>query len=146
MTEVVPVGRLWRASMYVVCIFVVLSGPAFLVLAHVLGASLWIGVLIGALLSLILIPVGLAMWFDVRRTARGMRRLDTAGIAGHATILSITSSSYDDRTRVALRLRVNAPGVEPFEALHTRDEDDALEVGATLGVVVDPVGHFYALT
>ena len=146
MTEVTPVGRVWRLSMYALCLLMVLSGPGFLALDLMLDASVWAGILIATVLSVILVPLALALWSDVRRTARGMTRLHDAGVAGTATILSVTPTSYDDRTRLALKLWITAPGVEPFEALHTRDNDDALEVGRTLGVVVDAADRVYAVT
>ena len=145
MTEITPAGRVWRLAMYALCIVMVLSGPGFLALGLLLHASVWACVVIAGLLSLILVPLGLVLWSDVRRTARGMRRLHAAGVAGTAKILSITPTSYDDRIRVKLRLWISAPGIEPFEALHTRDGSDDVEVGTTLGAVVDPTGRVYSV-
>ncbi|VXC38013.1 hypothetical protein [Aeromicrobium sp. 9AM] len=146
MTEVTPVGRAWRVSMYALCVVMVLSGPGFLALGILLDADLWAVILIAVVLSLILVPLGYAMGSDIRRTARGMRRLDVAGVAGTAEVLSVTHTTYEDRTRIELNLSISAPGVEPFEALHTRDGSDDLEVGTTLGVVVDPCDRFYAVS
>ncbi len=146
MTEVTPVGRVWRVTMYAMCLVMVLSGPGFLALGILLDGDLWAVILIAAVLSLILTPLALAMWFDVHRTARGMRRLEVAGVAGTAEVLSVTHTSYDDRTRVELNLSISAPGVEPFEALHTRDGSDDLEVGTTLVVVVDAADRVYAVS
>lgn len=145
MTEVTPVGRVWRMSMYALCVVMVLSGPGFLALGLLLDADAWACVLIAVVLSLVLIPLGVALSSDVRRAARGMRRLQVAGVAATAEILSITSTSYDDRTRAELSLSISAPGIEPFEVSHTRDGTDDLEVGATLGAVVDTTGRWYAL-
>jgi hypothetical protein len=145
MTEVTPAGRMWRFTMYALCVVMVLSGPGFLALDLLLHASVWAGILIAAVLSLILIPLGLAMWSDVRRTARGMRRLHIVGVAGTAEILSVTPTRYDDRTRVALNLLISAPGIEPFEVVHSHDSSDDLQVGTTLGAVVDSAGRFYAV-
>ena len=145
MTEVTPVGRTWRATMYVLCVVMGLSGPGFLALGLPLDADLWACVLIAVVLSLVLVPLGVALWSDVRRTAQGMRRLHIAGVAGIAEIVSIKSTSYDDRTRAELNLSISAPGIEPFEVVHTRDGVDDLHVGATLGAVVDATGRWYAV-
>ncbi len=146
MKEVTPVGRMWRVTMYAMCVVMVLSGPGFLALGILLDADLWAVILIAAVLSLILTPLALAMWFDVRRTARGTRRLEIAGVAGTAEILSVTPTTHDDRTRVELNLSISAPGVEPFEALHIRDSSDELQVGTTLGVVIDPCDRVFAVS
>ena len=82
MTEVTPVGRTWRVTMYVLCVVMGLSGPGFLALGLLLDADLWACVLIAVVLSLVLVPLGVALWSDVRRTAQGMRRLHIAGVAG----------------------------------------------------------------
>lgn len=74
MTEVTPVGRVWRVTMYGLCVFMVLSGPGFLALGLMLDADLWACVLIAVVLSLVLIPLGVALWSDVRRTTRVMSR------------------------------------------------------------------------
>lgn len=145
MTEVTPVGRGWRLSTYALCIVMVLSGPGFLALGLLLDADPLACILIAAAMSLFLVPLGALLWSDVRRTARGMRRLDVAGVAATAEILAVTPTSYDDRIRVELNLSINAPGIEPFEAVHRRDGGDDLQVGTTLGAVVDPDGRFYAV-
>ena len=145
MTEVTPVGRTWRLSTYGLCLVMVLSGPGFLALDLLLDANIWAGIVIGALLSLILVPLAIAMWSDVGRTARRMRRLDAAGVPATAEVLSVTPTSYDDRTRVELKLWIDAPGIEPFEALHTRDDSTDLDVDTTLGAVVDPAERLYAV-
>lgn len=145
MTEVTPVGRAWRISMYALCVVMALSGPGFVALDLLLDANLLAGIVIGGLLSLILVPLGVALWNDVRQTARRMRRLRTAGVAGTAEVLTVTPSSHDEGTRVQLDLWISAPGVEPFEATHKRDGGDGLKVGSTLGAVVDPAGRLYAV-
>lgn len=145
MTEVTPVGRGWRLSTYALCIVMVLSGPGFLALGLLLDADPLACLLIGAAMSLVLMPLGAFLWSDVRRTALGMRRLDVAGVAATAKILAVTPTAYDDRVRVELNLSIIAPGIEPFEAVHLRDGGDDLQVGTTLGAVVDPDGRFYAV-
>lgn len=145
MTEVTPVGRSWRVTMYALCVLMVLSGPGFLALGLLLDADVWACVVIAVVLSLVLVPLGVALWSDVRRTARGMRRLRIAGVAGIAEILSVTPTSYDDRTRAELNLSIRAPGIEPFEVVHTRDGGDDLQVGTTLGAVVDATGRWYSV-
>src|SRR5215213_1030127 len=118
MTEVTPAGRVWRFAMYALCILMGLSGPGFVALDLLLDASVWAGILIGGTMTLILVPLGIAMWNDVRSTARHMRRLSVAGVPATAEVLAVRPTAYDSGTRVALRLRINAPGVEPFEAEH----------------------------
>ena len=145
MTEVTLVGPSWRVTMYALCVVMVLSGPGFLALGLLLDADVWACVLIAVLLSLVLVPLGVALGSDVRRTARGMRRLHIAGVAGTAEILSVTPTSYDDRTRAELNLSISAPGIEPFEVVHTREGGDDLQVGATLAAVVDATGRWYAV-
>src|SRR5687768_13104444 len=113
MTEVTPVGRVWRLSMYALCILMLLSGPGFLALSLMLDASVWAGVLIGGLLSWCLVPLGIVLWSDIGRTARGMRRLSMAGVPGTAEVSSVTPTRYDDRTRLQLKLWIKAPGIEP---------------------------------
>ncbi|KAA1395397.1 hypothetical protein [Aeromicrobium ginsengisoli] len=145
MTEVTPAGRVARLAMYALCVVMASSGPGFLALSLLLHADLWAGLLIGALLTLILVPLGVAMWSDVRSTARRMRRLTAAGVPATAEVIAVRPTTYDSNTRVELRLWINAPGVEPFEASHTRDGGSRLEVGTTLGAVVDPDGRLYAV-
>jgi hypothetical protein len=145
MTEVTPVGHGWRVAMYAFCIIMVPTGPGFLALGLLLDANVWACLAIAAVLSLVLIPLGIALWFDVRRTARGMRRLHIRGVAATAKILAITPTSHDDRVRVELSLSISAPGVEPFEARHTRDSSEHLQIGSTLEARVDPAGRFYAV-
>ena len=145
MTEVTPAGRVARLAMYALCVVMVSSGPGFLALSLLLHADLWAGLLIGAVLTLILVPLGVAMWSDVRSTARHMRRLTAAGVPATAEVIAVKPTTYDGGSRVELRLWINAPGVEPFEASHTRDGDSGLQVGTTLGAVVDPDGRLYAV-
>ena len=145
MTEVTPLGRGRRMATYALCIVMVLSGPGFLALGVLLDAHVWACIAIAAVLSLVLIPLGVAMWSDVQRTARGMRRLHLAGVFATAEILSITPTSYDDSTRAELNLSISAPGIESFEVVHTREGGDDLLVGATLAAVVDATGRWYAV-
>lgn len=145
MTEVTPAGPAWRLSMYALCIVMAVSGPGFFALDLLLDANRLAGILIGGLLSLILVPLGVALWNDVRGTARRMRRLRTAGVPATAEVLALTPTDHDEGTRVELTIWISAPGVEPFEATHTRDGGDGLKVGSTLGAVVDPAGRLYAL-
>jgi hypothetical protein len=144
-TEVTPVSRGWRVSIYALCAVMALSGPGFLALGVLLDAHVWACVLIAVLLSLFLVPLAFVLASDVRRTARGMRRLNVAGVAGTAEILAVTRSRYDDRDRVALNLAISVPGLEPFEVVHNRDSCPELQVGTTLGAVVDPAGRFFAV-
>ena len=74
MTEVTPVGRVWRMSMYALCVVMMLSGPGFLAVGLLLDADAWACVLIAVVLSLVLIPLAVALWSDVRRTAQEMSR------------------------------------------------------------------------
>jgi uncharacterized membrane protein YhaH (DUF805 family) len=144
-TEVTPAGRISRFTMYALCVVMAVSGPGFLVLGLLLDASVWAGILIAAVLSLILIPLAFAMWSDVRRIARRMSRLHDAGVAGTAEVLAVRPTSQDDGARVELDLWISAPGIEAFEALHTRDGSDELQVGTTLGAVVDAASRLYAV-
>jgi hypothetical protein len=145
MTEVTPAGRVARLAMYALCIVMVASGPGFVALDLLLDASLWAGLLIGGAMTLILVPLGLALWNDVRSTARRMRRLRTKGVPATAEVLAVRPTTYDGNTRVELRLWIDAPGIEPFEARHTRGGSDDLQVGTTLGAVVDPDGRLYTV-
>jgi hypothetical protein len=145
MTEVTPAGRAWRLAMYALCVVMVVSGPGFFALDLLLDANRLAGILIGTTMTVILVPLGIVLWNDVRRTARGMRRLRTAGVPATAEVLAVTPSRHDEGTRIEVNLWISAPGVEPFGATHSRDGGDGLEVGSTLGAVVDQAGRLYAV-
>jgi hypothetical protein len=144
-TEVTPAGRMWRFTMYALCVVMALSGPGFLALALLLDANRWAGILIAGALTAILAPLAVALWSDVRRTVRRMRRLRTAGVSATAEVLAVRPTNHDEGTRVELDLWISAPGIEPFEVLHTRDGGEDLQVGTTLGAVVDATGRLYAM-
>jgi low temperature requirement protein LtrA len=82
MTEVTPVGSGWRVTMYALCILMVLSGPGFLALGVLLDAHAWACSAIAAVLSLVLIPLGLTLGRDVRRSRLSQRRLAERSRAG----------------------------------------------------------------
>ena len=74
MTEVTPVGRVRRVLTYTLCVFMVLSGPGFLAIGLSLDADVWACVLIAVVMSLVLVPLGVALWSDVRRATRELSR------------------------------------------------------------------------
>jgi hypothetical protein len=75
MKEVTPIGRVRRLTTYALCVVMVLSGPGFLALGLMLDADVWPCVLIAVVLSLVLVPLAIALGSDVRRTAQEMRRV-----------------------------------------------------------------------
>ena len=73
MVQVAPSVRLSRLGTYALCVVMVLSGPGFLALGLLLDAHVWACIVIAAVLSLILVPLGLRLGSDVRRTATQRR-------------------------------------------------------------------------
>ena len=82
MVEVARSVLLWRrVPVYALCSVMIASGPGFLALGLLLDANVWACIVIAAVLSLILVPLGLTLGRDVRRTAT-QRRLAERSRAG----------------------------------------------------------------
>lgn len=81
MVEVARSVRLSLLGTYALCIVMVLSGPGFLLLGILLDAHVWACVAIAAVLSGVLVPLGLRLGSDSTRTAT-QRRLAERSRAG----------------------------------------------------------------
>ena len=81
MVQVAPGVRLSRLGTYALCVVMVLSGPGFLALGLLLDASVWACVVIAAVMSLLLVPLGVTLGRDVTRTLT-QRRLAERSRAG----------------------------------------------------------------
>lgn len=132
----VNVGRMWAIGGPIIGFFLIGGIIFWITIPSIFIGQIWVGV--SVLLILIYLGIG--------AKARARQRLLSDGIPGTATVLGMeqTGVYINEQPQVRLRLRVEAPGIEPYEV--ERSEVVPLIAlgslsGGQLGVVVDPNDH-----
>jgi hypothetical protein len=120
------------------------AGPALLALAILLPDDFPLGILIGAIVTLLCAPLGVFLVTWVRTEHRATLTLRERGLPATAEVLA-TSLSYGEETRLVLTLSIRGPGITPFTAEHSTAEDSALSVGDRLTAIVDPRTNVFAI-
>nr|BFE62953.1 hypothetical protein GCM10020063_074790 [Dactylosporangium thailandense] len=144
-TRIGPIGALLSRILFLA---ICLPGPVLLAGALTLGPPLspgefW-GLLAGDLLTTVAgVGFGVFGWRLVTRSRRDARRLDAAGVAATAEILTVSNHLGGEDPGLELRLRISGPGFATFEADTIRPDDPALRPGAALPAVVDPADRLF---
>ncbi|MFE9657297.1 hypothetical protein [Micromonospora sp. NPDC006431] len=107
----------------------------------------WIAVPVGVLSVLILLVVGLALWFGADAGRDETQRLRAAGRPASAEVLAKELEDPHDGSAdyAVLTLRISGEGVPPFEAVYRCDDEPVLQVGARLKAIVDPADNLFTL-
>ncbi|MEU4767623.1 hypothetical protein AB0H12_30655 [Actinosynnema sp. NPDC023794] len=94
---------------------------------------------VGTVLTVVLLPLGIAVWRGIARAKRRLLRLDEVGLPATAEVLSMEPTSEDATVRV--RLRLSGPDVPEFEIEHDAGYHPSLRPGNKLDAAVDPDDH-----
>ncbi|MER5261727.1 hypothetical protein ABTZ99_06545 [Actinosynnema sp. NPDC002837] len=94
---------------------------------------------VGIVLTVVLLPLGIAVWRGIARAKRRLLRLDEVGLPATAEVLSMEPISEDSTVRV--RLRISGPDVPEFEIEHDAGYHPSLRPGNKLVAAVDPDDH-----
>ncbi|MGW6444477.1 hypothetical protein [Lentzea sp. NPDC055074] len=94
---------------------------------------------VGIVLTVVLLPLGIAVWRGITRAKRRLLRLDEVGLPATAHVLTTESISEDATVRV--RLLIRGPDVPEFVIEHDTRYDPALRPGNELVATVDPDDH-----
>ncbi|RDI20248.1 hypothetical protein [Lentzea flaviverrucosa] len=94
---------------------------------------------VGIVLTVVLLPLGVAVWRGIARAKRRLLRLDEVGLPATAVVLSMEPISEDATVRV--RLLVKGPDVPEFVIEHDTRYDASLRPGNKLVASVDPDDH-----
>ena len=131
--------RLWLV-MYVCCPLMIACGPVFLVAGITTSSTPTI--VGGALVSLALIPLGIALFLTMRAEQTHERALLAHGIAGSALIVAVEPCGCDGATRHTLTLGVSIPGQNSFTTTHPWGALGDLRQGSRIAVTVNPQTGF----
>lgn len=129
--------------MYLALLFLGLAGPVTSLVAA--DADLGVVELVGAGLTVLLMPLAVFFWRDLARNRRDERRVRAVGVPAAATIAAVTWASVGDETGVELTLSVDGPGLTPFAAQLTCLAEDDLREGTVLQVLVDPSDYAFTV-
>ncbi|MEV6716577.1 hypothetical protein AB0M48_31595 [Lentzea sp. NPDC051208] len=94
---------------------------------------------VGIVLTVVLLPLGIAVWRGIARAKRRLLRLDEVGLPATAVVLSMEPISEDATVRV--RLLIKGPDVPEFVIEHDARYDPGLRPGNRLVAAVDPDDH-----
>lgn len=94
---------------------------------------------VGIVLTVVLVPLGIAVWRGIARAKRRLLRLDEVGLPATAVVLSVEPVSEDPTVRV--RLLIKGPDVPEFVIEHDTRHDPGLKPGNKLVAAVDPDDH-----
>ncbi|MFJ8134429.1 hypothetical protein [Streptomyces sp. NPDC096013] len=138
LTLIDRVGRRDAASLYVTAATITLCGPVMLGFAVLTDAELMV---IGAVFTIVFVPVGLGLWGNTVVGREHNRRLDAVGIPATAEITDLTDVDWSgEESGVEVGLRVSGPGLRTFETTWRRTHHPGLRVGRRLDAVVDLSG------
>ncbi|MGB3443298.1 MAG: hypothetical protein WBA97_31570 [Actinophytocola sp.] len=107
------------------------TGPIVYAASH--GGTL------GIVLTVVLLPLGIAVWRGIGRAKRRLLRLDEVGLPATAVVLSVEPISEDPTVRV--RLLIKGPDVPEFVIEHDARYGPGLKPGNRLVAAVDPDDH-----
>ncbi|NUT93971.1 MAG: hypothetical protein HOY78_18315 [Saccharothrix sp.] len=94
---------------------------------------------VGIVLTVILVPLGIAVWRGIARAKRRLLRLDAVGLPATAHVLTYEPISEDSTVRV--QLLIKGPDVPEFIIEHDAPYHPSLRAGNKLDAVVDPDDH-----
>ncbi|MGW6928474.1 hypothetical protein ACWGE0_00335 [Lentzea sp. NPDC054927] len=94
---------------------------------------------VGIVLTVVLLPLGIAVWRGIARAKRRLLRLDEVGLPATAVVLTVEPISEDPTVRV--RLLIKGPDVPEFVIEHDARYDPSLKPGNKLVAAVDPDDH-----
>lgn len=94
---------------------------------------------VGIVLTVVLLPLGIAIWRGIALAKRRLLRLDEVGLPATAVVLSMELISEDATVRV--RLLIKGPDVPEFVIEHDTRYDSSLKAGNKLVAVVNPDDH-----
>ncbi|WP_405975857.1 hypothetical protein OG496_50975 [Streptomyces sp. NBC_00988] len=138
MAPIDQVGPGDAAFLYAISAVMVLCGPVMLGLAVFTGADLMV---MGAVFTVVFVPVGLGFWGNTAVGREESRRLDAVGVPAIAEITDLTDFDWDgESSGVEVGLRVSGPELRTFEATWRRTYHPGLRVGRRLAAVVDASG------
>ncbi|MFI5881091.1 hypothetical protein [Streptomyces sp. NPDC051554] len=138
MAPIDQVGPGDAVFLYAISAVMVLCGPVMLGLAVFTGADLMV---MGAVFTVVFVPVGLGFWGNTAVGREESRRLDAVGVPAIAEITDLTDFDWDgESSGVEVGLRVSGPELRTFEATWRRTYHPGLRVGRRLAAVVDASG------
>ncbi|MFT7837872.1 hypothetical protein Q5530_17185 [Saccharothrix sp. BKS2] len=107
----------------------------------------WAGVPIQALVLLLILPIGIALWFDADQHREDTGRLLRAGRPAVAEVVELELVDPGDGSAdtAVLRLRISGDDVPPFEATYRGSADPEFRPGALLHATVDPADNLFVL-
>lgn len=107
----------------------------------------WVSVPVGIIAVVVLVVVGLAIWFSADVAVAETERLRRAGRPATAQILALRMEDPQDGNAdyAVLTLRISGDGVPEFEADYRCDIQPEMQVGARLKAVVDPADNLFTL-
>lgn len=94
---------------------------------------------VGIVLTVVPLPLGIAVWRGISRAKRRLLRLDAVGLPATAEVLSVEPISEDATVRV--RLRISGPDVPGFVIEHDAGYHPVFTPGNRLVAAVDPDDH-----
>ena len=94
---------------------------------------------VGVVLTVLLLPLGIAVWRGITRAHRRLLRLDEVGLPAVAHVLTMEPISEDATVRA--RLLIKGPDVPEFVIEHDARYHPALRPGNKLVATVDPDNH-----
>ncbi|MEU8794083.1 hypothetical protein [Streptomyces sp. NPDC048643] len=143
--QVSTLNGVGAALMKGVAALILLCGPVVLAIAAASLGHSWVAPLVGALVTAVGIPAGVAVWRLAGRNRAATRRLESVGIRATAEIIGLTLVSSDEGHVYEVVMRVSGAGLAPFEVTQSRAGGTDLHVGAHLRALVDPSDHSYAI-
>ncbi|MEV8438418.1 hypothetical protein AB0425_13660 [Actinosynnema sp. NPDC051121] len=111
------------------------------------GMPWWAGVLVELACLVVILPIGVALWFDATQHKEDTERLLRTGRPAVAEVVELEMVDPGDGSAdvAVLRLRISGAGVPPFEATYRGRGDDEFRPGALLHATVDPADNLFAL-
>lgn len=117
------------------------------VMAFTLPLSWWVGVLVGLVMVVFIVPLGFALWDDAAQHRVDTERLRRAGRHAVAEVVGVELVDPGDGSAdvAVVSLRVSGDGVPPFEATYRGAKDPEFRPGALLHATVDPADNLFTL-
>ncbi|GAA1587817.1 hypothetical protein GCM10009804_49920 [Kribbella hippodromi] len=139
-TLVSRVTGVGAVSVYGIAGVMILSGPVMLGARLLAGADVLV---MGIVFTVLLLPLGLALWASTSVEREQNRQLDAFGVPAVAEVIELGRWDDGESAGVELELRVSGAGFAAFEATWKRSSSLSLRVGTRVGAVVDPaIGLF----
>ncbi|OJX76733.1 hypothetical protein [Leifsonia sp. 71-9] len=120
-------------------------GPAIMCVGLVAGADWWIPMLVGAALSVFVIPFALAKWRMIGRQQREAALLGERGRLARGEVVAIGPAMFADEDGVTLTLRFADLDVPAFQVEYVCAAARGYEVGDRIEALVDPETGLFAI-